>query len=93
MKCLKCGTDTGKDAVFCNDCLQSMEQYPVKPGTVIQLRRREVIQSQKKVSRPKRHNDAVEQVIYLKKLIRVMAALLVIAVIVLGIFTAMLVMQ
>ena len=93
MKCLKCGTDTGKDAVFCNDCLQSMEQYPVKPGTVIQLRRREVIQAQKKPPRPKRHNDATEQVVYLKKLIKVMAVLLVVAVIVLGLFTAMLLMQ
>ena len=92
MKCLKCGKDTDKETVFCNECLQSMEEYPVKPGTAIQLRRREVIQAQKKVSRPKRHSDAAEQVIYLKKLIGAMAVLLVVAVIVLGIFTVMLLM-
>lgn len=92
MECLRCGTDTGNETEFCSDCLQFMEKYPVKPGTAIQLRRREVIQAQKKAPRPVRFNDTEDQVHDLKKLIRAMAALLIVAVIVLGIFTAMLLM-
>ena len=31
MNCMKCGRETENEAVFCPDCLQIMEKYPV-PG-------------------------------------------------------------
>ena len=37
MRCLECGRDVKDQQVFCDDCQESMEQYPVKPGTPIQL--------------------------------------------------------
>ncbi len=40
-QCLKCGKKTEGQAVFCNECLVIMEQYPVKPGTVVHLPRRQ----------------------------------------------------
>ena len=92
MECLKCGAQIENIAVFCEDCLQSMDAYPIKPGTVIQLHRREVIKTQKKAPKPKSYNALEDQVSYLKKLFWFMAALLVIAVIVLGVFTCMLLM-
>jgi len=36
-QCLKCGKKAEERSVFCSDCLAVMEQYPVKPGTVIHL--------------------------------------------------------
>lgn len=36
-QCLKCGTKTKDRAVFCDDCLAVMEQYPVKPGTIVHI--------------------------------------------------------
>ena len=39
-QCLKCGKKTEDRAVFCNECLAIMEQYPVKPGTVVHIPRR-----------------------------------------------------
>ena len=39
-QCLKCGSKTEGRAVFCNDCLEIMEKYPVKPGTVVHILRR-----------------------------------------------------
>ena len=90
MQCLKCGTQIANTAVFCSECLQSMEVYPVKPGTVIQLHRREVVHAQKKAVKPKVYNVWEDQFSYLKKLFWVMALLLVIAVILLGVFTFML---
>ena len=37
MNCLKCGKEIEHDQVFCPECLAQMEQYPVKPGIVVQL--------------------------------------------------------
>lgn len=92
MECLKCGAQIDNTAVFCNECLQSMDAYPVKPGTVVQLHRREVIQAQKKNAKPKVYSAAEEQVSYLKKLFWIMAVLLVLATALLGVFTFMLIM-
>ncbi len=39
MYCLRCGKETAEDKVFCQNCLQSMEGYPVKSGTPIVLPR------------------------------------------------------
>lgn len=92
MKCLKCGVEIESTSEFCDDCLQSMDKYPVKPGTVIQLHRREVVEAQKKNSRAKRTIDAEDQVIFLKKALRVMMLLLTIAVTALGICVGLLLM-
>ncbi|MBE6983068.1 MAG: hypothetical protein E7435_02125 [Ruminococcaceae bacterium] len=33
MSCLNCNKDTVGTAVFCDECLQAMEAYPVEKGT------------------------------------------------------------
>lgn len=43
MKCMKCGREIEADRVFCTDCLVDMEKYPVKPGTAVQLPRRQTV--------------------------------------------------
>ena len=43
-QCLKCGKKTEESSVFCSECLSVMEQYPIKPGTVAHLPRRQPIQ-------------------------------------------------
>lgn len=35
MSCIKCGKDTAEKNVFCQECLDGMESYPVKPGTPV----------------------------------------------------------
>ena len=35
--CMKCGRELKGSQVFCNECLEKMEQYPVKPGVVVLL--------------------------------------------------------
>ena len=37
MNCMKCGRETAEDQVFCAGCLEEMERYPVKPGTVVHI--------------------------------------------------------
>lgn len=51
MNCTKCGRETKENAVFCGKCLDVMKQYPIKPGTVIQLPQRKAASPKKAVSR------------------------------------------
>ena len=37
MHCLRCGRETQEDHVFCDNCLETMEAYPVRPGTAVIL--------------------------------------------------------
>lgn len=37
MHCMKCGRKVEDSHVFCDDCLEDMKKYPVKPGTVVRL--------------------------------------------------------
>lgn len=78
MNCLKCGRETSSEQCFCQDCLLDMEKYPVKPGTVIQLpKRREGSSSRKSAKR--RSVSLEDQVKSLKKRIRILTVLLILA--------------
>ncbi len=46
--CMKCGKKLGSSQVFCDECLEKMEQNPVNPNTVVTLPRRESASVQKK---------------------------------------------
>lgn len=37
MYCIKCGRELRGEQVFCHECQEEMENYPVKPGTLIHL--------------------------------------------------------
>jgi hypothetical protein len=37
MNCVKCGREIESDQAFCQFCLEEMEHYPVKPGTVVYI--------------------------------------------------------
>ena len=37
MNCAKCGREIENGQVFCSVCLEEMERYPVKPGTVVHV--------------------------------------------------------
>ena len=75
MNCMKCGRETENEQVFCQDCLQIMEKYPVRPGTVVLLPRRRETTIKKTV---KRHViPAEEQIKILKKQILILWFILV----------------
>ena len=68
MNCVKCGREIGEEQAFCPDCLKEMEQYPVKPGTVVHIPKRADADSEKKMPvRRKPVLSAEEQVARLKK--------------------------
>lgn len=67
MKCMRCGTEIPSESVFCDDCLAEMEQHPIKPGTPINLPRREKQQlakrSKKRVLKPEEQIHALRRLV------------------------------
>lgn len=37
MQCMKCGLEIPEGQVFCDGCLEVMEQFPVNPGTPVHI--------------------------------------------------------
>ena len=87
MYCLKCGKDTKDEKIFCDACLETMERYPVKPGTAIQLHKREPLSVAKKAAKSRRTLPQEEQIAHLKKIVFWIGLLLTISVILLGVLT------
>lgn len=73
MNCLKCGKETQEAQVFCGDCLQIMDSYPVAPGTAIHLPHRESAAQEKKPPR-RRELTAAETISQLRGMIRWLTA-------------------
>lgn len=70
MQCMKCGRDVSGRQVFCDSCLETMEKYPVRPGTVIALPKRKTQEYSKKSGRKKRELTEKEQIAYLRRRLR-----------------------
>ncbi len=71
--CLKCGKETDESGVFCGGCLTEMKDYPVKPGTAVQLpHRADVSAERKKVRRQPSVNEELHR---LRRLNRNLAGL------------------
>lgn len=76
MYCMKCGKETGENQVFCEGCLEIMEQYPVKPGTVINLPRRDAPAPEKKPPVHHKESSGAEQFVQLRGMIRWLTAII-----------------
>lgn len=70
MQCLKCGRETNENQVFCSQCLNAMEQYPVKNTSAVHLPHRAAEPAPKKISRKKWSLSPEEQIVQLKTTIR-----------------------
>ena len=70
MACMKCGKKTKEDQVFCPECLEVMEAYPVKRDIHIQLPNRPIHPIQKRSGKKRRNLTPEEQVVYLQSRVR-----------------------
>ena len=86
MGCMKCGRDVSSGQVFCDKCLEEMEKYPVKPGTVVRLPRR-VEESVFRKPHPRRRPQLTpdEQIKKLKLLLRRLIVTVMILLMLLGV--------
>lgn len=61
MNCVKCGREIESDQAFCQFCLEEMEQYPVKPGTVVYIPKHPEEEPEKKGGSRRKANLTPEQ--------------------------------
>ena len=80
MGCMKCGRDIIEGQVFCSECLEKMERYPVKPGTPVHLPNRRKEAPKKAPTRRKLSPE--EQISRLRRLNRTLSFLLALSLIV-----------
>ena len=71
--CLKCGKKIEDKAAFCNSCQEDMSRYPVKPGTVIHLPKRQALAEKK--TEMYHEEDAGRHVVRLQKTVRFLMVL------------------
>ena len=73
MNCYRCGRETVNEQVFCEKCLKTMQKYPIKPGTAVQLPDRKALERQ---ASPviRRQPSAEELVPQLRKTVRILVA-------------------
>lgn len=76
MYCMKCGREVDEGQVFCLDCQLEMEKYPVRPGTVVLLPKREENSFIKKAPVKRRNVPTPEdQIRSLRRRLRVVSLL------------------
>ena len=61
MGCLRCGKETGEKAVFCDTCKGCMDDYPIKPGTVVVIPERAPVQPEKVKRKAKKTEKKTEK--------------------------------
>lgn len=79
MHCMKCGRKLKENQVFCPECLAVMEDYPVKPGTPIQLPTRHNSPSASARPSKKKARKPEEQILRLRSAVRWLTLALVVA--------------
>jgi len=82
MACIKCGKNTKDSEVFCPECLEVMEKYPVKAEIHIQLPNRPG--EYYKPAKKRRPPTVEEQVSGLKKKVRWLTAVIILLIVTLG---------
>lgn len=89
MSCLKCKRDTDSTNVFCQECLEVMERYPVAQGTPVQLPLRPS-RNPEKQSAHRRERTPEEVIQRLRILVRWLALGIAVLAIALGILSGIL---
>ena len=88
MNCAKCGREIENGQVFCPVCLEEMEQYPVKPGTVVHIPKHPEDDAEKKpVARKKTPPTPEQQIKKLKKKVRWLRTALVLTMLLCGLLS------
>lgn len=84
MNCVKCGREIEEDQVFCQNCLEEMSLYPVKPGTAIHIPSHKHEEEFKKISPRRKLLTPSEQNLKLRKKVLRLRILVILLVLVCG---------
>jgi hypothetical protein len=67
LNCMKCGREIALGQVFCKECLADMENYPIKPGTPVQLPAQDAAAAPRRPSDRRKVRKPEEQIALLRK--------------------------
>lgn len=67
MNCMKCGREIALGQVFCKECLADMANYPVKPGTPVQLPVQSPVSAPRRERSNRKPRKPEEQIASLRK--------------------------
>ena len=79
MNCIKCGRELRGELVFCGQCKDEMEKYPIKPGTPIHLPVRPEVPEVKKKHREKKKLSPGARIRRLRTSVRLLIIALIVA--------------
>ena len=86
MHCMKCGNEIPDGQVFCEDCLNVMAKYPVKPDTPVQIPKRPA-RTEKKHSRQISQKEVIrKQAKKIRRLTWIAALLFILLALVAGLY-------
>ena len=68
MNCMKCGVEIPEGQVFCDHCLEIMNQHPIKPDAHVHLPKRSLAPEPPKKVQKKKRNLSPEEIISALKL-------------------------
>lgn len=90
MHCMRCGVEIEDTAVFCDKCGENMERDPVKANVTVQLPARPEQAPAKKKSRRMKYTKPEEQVRHLRRVLRWVWLVLIVALLAFAVTAAML---
>ena len=79
MNCLKCGSNLEDGQVFCSACLESMHNYPIKPGTPIHLPPQQPVLPAKPRRKKQKERKPEEEVRRLRSSVRMLTLILIVS--------------
>lgn len=90
MNCMKCGREIALGQVFCKECLADMENYPIKPGTPVQLPTHTGTTQPRRERPVRKPKKTEEQIAILKKYVIILSSALLAVTLAFSIATAIL---
>lgn len=79
MGCMKCGRKVEETRLFCPECMQEMENYPVDPNTIVRLpARQNTSVAKKKSQRRRRFWSSENQIEILRARVKVLTGALIV---------------
>ena len=90
MNCMKCGREIALGQVFCKECLEDMDRYPVAPGTPVPMFEVNVTPVAKRPVPTRKQKKPEEQVVSLKRWVISLSLLLVTAILGFSLITGVL---
>lgn len=76
VNCMKCGKEIPDNQVFCDDCLKTMQDYPIKPDAPVQIPKRPATVQEVPITPLDQEAAATAQLRQLRRMVRWLTAII-----------------